>query len=372
MEEKANAWITVLFLCAIMLTFTIADFFTSDRLFSENENRILASRPVLTGKDVLSGKYMKDYEEYVTDQFVSRDTWILMKTRGDIGMHKKTINGVYLGKDKYLIEQHLPEDISEARVESRIELLAGLANRYDSKVMLIPTADNIITGKLPANAIYYNQRGLVERVKAAIGASRVIDTFSILLEHREEEIYYRTDHHWTTRGAYYGYRAWARSMKKVPYPYDTAKLEAVTETFLGTLHSRINLPLTGESILIFPETMERKVTVTYDFTVTTDSLYEEKHLDTKNKYGYFLDDNHGFVEIETPVTNGKSLFLIKDSFANCMVPLLSAHYEKIYIVDLRYYHGKLFDLIDQYQTEQGMDVLVLYNCIHFIENFQYY
>ena len=113
------------------------------------------------------------------------------------------------------------------------------------------------------------------------------------------------------------------------------------------------------------------MSVTYDFNRRTDSLYESGYLEEKNKYGYFLDDNHPFIEIETGYQNGRSLFLIKDSYANCMIPMLSLHYEKIYVVDLRYYNGRLVNLMDGYVTE-ATDVLVLYDCIHFIENFVYY
>ena len=85
-----------------------------------------------------------------------------------------------------------------------------------------------------------------------------------------------------------------------------------------------------------------------------------------------MDDNHAFVEIDTSYRNGKTLFVIKDSYANSLIPLLTPHYEKIYMVDLRYYNGRLYDFMEKYQPENGMDVLVLYNCIHFLEEFQYY
>ena len=113
------------------------------------------------------------------------------------------------------------------------------------------------------------------------------------------------------------------------------------------------------------------MTVTYDLKETTDSCYEESYLDTKNKYGFFLDDNHGFVEIDTGYYTGKTLFVIKDSYANCFLPLLFPHYEKVYVIDLRYFNGRLFRFMEKYEPENGMDVLLLYNCIHFLEEFSY-
>lgn len=378
MDEKWNARITVFFLCGILLVFTLADILNKDRLFSENENRVLASRPSFSKEAVLSGKYMKDYETYVSDQFVSRDTWIELKTRGDILMQKKDINGVYLGKDGYLIEQHLEGEFSQETADKKIELLKKLTDKYGADVMLVPTADNIITDKLPDNAPYYDQKQLLEKVRKAVGKEHVIDVFSQLEQHADEGLYYRTDHHWTAKGAYFGYRSWVwQTGRLAPYIYDPAKLITVTDSFLGTLHSKINLPMEPESIQRFTYTDKMPVSITYDFQKKADSYYEEKHLQTKNKYGYFLDDNHAIAQIDTGYHSGRELFLIKDSFANSMVPLLAPHYNRITVIDLRYYNGKLFDLIDRCREESGgqgreLDVLVLYNFIHFMNDFQYY
>ena len=149
-------------------------------------------------------------------------------------------------------------------------------------------------------------------------------------------------------------------------------MKTVSENFQGTLQSRINVDWTKDSIQYFPETEKKAVSVTYDFADTADSLYAPDYLDTKNQYGFFLNDNHAFIEIHTGYNPGKTLFVIKDSYANGLIPLLTAHYENIYVVDLRYFNGKLFQLMEQYEPEQGMDVLVLYDCIHFLEDFKYY
>ena len=256
--------------------------------------------------------------------------------------------------------------------DSRIVSLKKLVNRWDAKVMLVPTADNILTDKLPAFAPYYDETGLLVKVKESVGEEHYIDVYSALQEHAGEPIYYRTDHHWTTLGAYYGFLAWADSMGKFPYPYNTAGMKTVSEDFQGTLQSRINVAWTKDKIQYFPETEKKPVTVTYDFADTADSLYAPEYLETKNQYGFFLNDNHAFIEIHTGYNAGKTLFVIKDSYANSMIPLLTAHYETIYVVDLRYFNGKLFQLMEQYEPEQGMDVLVLYDCIHFLEDFKFY
>lgn len=371
MEEKKNALFTTAVIAAIIGIFTIADLCRGDRLYSETENRLLAARPAVSRENVFSGKYAEDYESYVTDQFVSRDKWIGIKTGLDILLQKKEINGVYLGADDYLIEQHLPEDYSEILEAKKTELLQELVAEWDAAVMLVPTADNILTDKMPANAPCYDQAAFLERVAAQVGDTHYVDVYGSLKAHAEEDIYYRTDHHWTSLGAYYGYLAWAEYRGETPYAYRTNAMTVVSEDFLGTLHSKTNLDREGDVIRYFRGTEKRPVTVTYDFERVTDTFYEKSYLDTKNQYGFFLDDNHAFIQIDTSYRNGKTLFVIKDSYANSMVPLLTPHYERIYVVDLRYYNGRLSALMKQMEPEGGMDVLVLYNCIHFLEDFTY-
>ncbi len=371
--DKRNAWKTVVFFSVIMLAFLIGDLLQKDVFFSESENRILASKPKLSREAVLSGEYMEKYEEYTNDQFVSRDTWIQLKTRMDILLRKKEINGVYLAKDDYLIEQHLPEDYPQETIEKRLTKLQELVVAYpQARVMLVPTADNILSDKLPAFAPVFDQRVFLQQVKERVGEERVIDLFPTLEAHDKEDIYYRTDHHWTTLGAYYGYEEFAKEYKLLPRWYLKGEMQAVTKEFQGTLQSKINLPTEDDTIYMFPRTLETEYRITYDLTESAEDFYEESFLEGKNKYGYFLDDNHAFVEIERDSFSEKTLFIIKDSYANSMIPLLAHHYEKIYVLDLRYFNGKLLDFMQEYDKNGDMDVLVIYNCIHFIEDFQYY
>ena len=367
MDDKRNSLLTIGLVCAVLLVLGVADLWNSDRVYSEAENRVLASRPAFSWESLFTGEYGDAYEKYMSDQFVGRDKWVGLKTRADIRFRKKEINGVYLGADHYLIGVNDPGEYTEQMENSRVASLTKLVNHWDAKVMLVPTADNILTDKLPAFAPYYDEERLLTKVRNSIGEEHYIDVYHALQEHAQEPIYYRTDHHWTSLGAYYGFLAWADSVGRFPYPYDVNGMKTVSENFQGTLQSRINVDWTKDSIQYFPETEKKAVSVTYDFADTADSLYAPDYLDTKNQYGFFLNDNHAFIEIHTGYNPGKTLFVIKDSYANSLIPLLTAHYENIYVVDLRYFNGKLFQLMEQYEPEQGMDVLVLYDCIHFLE-----
>lgn len=372
MSERQNAILTIIILCSVVIFFALADVFEEDRFFSETENRVLAKKPKVTQESLLDGSYTKNYEKYVSDQFVSRDTWIAMKTKMDLLMQKKELNGIYIGKDGYLMEKHDPEDYTEEQVDDKLKLLKKLKDNWNIRVMLVPTADYILTDKLPKFAPHYDENILLEQVKELVGEYRYIDVSSALKEHADQPIYYKTDHHWTSLGAFYAYQEWADTVHVYPLIRNQNSLKTVTNEFLGTLHSRVNLPMEPDVIQYFPQTAEKPIEVIFDFTRVATSMYEPKHLETKNKYGYFLDDNHAFIEIHTSEKNGRKLFVIKDSYANSMIPLLTNHYEYIYVMDPRYYNGKLFPLMEQYGDRNELEVLVLYNCIHFLEDFKYY
>ncbi len=375
MSRKTNSILNIVLIAGIIIALMIFSFIKKDRLFSEQENRLLTQKPKLTLSTLFSGEFSKSYEDYVTDQFVGRDEFLTGKTYGDILLGKKDIKGVYLGKGGYLLEKHLPDSITAEEEEKRIVLLEKLAayckdreGKGTFRVMLVPTADNILSDKLPAYAPVYDQSVFLKQVKERIPVGTYVDAEGVMKVHKEEYIYYRTDHHWTTLGAYYAYVDWAEGMGFVPYAQEDFTIRQVTDSFLGTLHSKLNIRVKEDEIRVYEPKKDMEYQVYYDLSETAvDSLYEEKYLEGKNKYGMFLDDNHGIIEIDTNVKNGKTLLVIKDSYANCFIPFASMHYEKLFIVDLRYYNRKLYDMI-----EKDMDVLVLYNVYHFIEEFQYY
>ena len=404
--KKVSAVITVLLLGGLILGLSVADFLTKDRIYSEYENRMLAQKPTLSVEALFSGSFSEDYEAYITDQFTGRDNWIFIKTMTDVVLGKKEVNGVYLAKDGSLIQKHAPEDIDEEEAAKKLVLLKELFDWQENRessgsfyVMTVPTADNILAEKLPDYAPVYSQSDFISQVKEAVGEAHVIDVQEILNAHREEKIYYGTDHHWTTLGAYYGYREWAEVLGVEPVAYEA---ETISTNFLGTMYSQARVPVEPDTIEAYvPQVLredadivgsigdsaaadttgmqygESGMQVYYDLSEEyRDTLYEPKYLDTKNQYGYFLDDNHPFIQINTGTTSeeaqGKTLFILKDSYANCFVPFLTEHYETIYVMDLRYYYGKLFPFMEEYDTEGNMDILVLYNVIHFIEEFQYY
>ena len=382
--ERLRTWAVLTVFPAALLWISVADMMRPAKLYSSYENRKLQQKPELSVQAVRTGSYMKEYEEYVSDQILGRNSYIAVKSATDKALGKKEINGVYLATDGTLIEKHTKE-FSAQNIEKTLEGLQKLERLLQGKsrsfqVLLAPTADNVYSEKLPAYAEVFPEEALWRQFRDACGKNTVFpDVFSPLRSHAEEYIYYGTDHHWTTLGSYYAYQTWATENNVTAVSYNTDK---VSETFHGTLHSKTNLSGLPFDI-IEAYAYEGMREVYYDLSETPEySLYAEKYLSGKNQYGYFLDDNHMLIEIRNTSykkestdrerkNKGTSLFIIKDSFANCMVPYLSEHYETIYILDLRYYKGKLTQLLDRYVTKDT-DVLILYNMSHFVTEFRFW
>ena len=89
MDDKRNSLLTIGLVCAVLLVLGVADLWNSDRVYSEAENRVLASRPVFSWESLFTGEYGDAYEEYMSDQFVGRDKWVGLKTRADIPFPEK-------------------------------------------------------------------------------------------------------------------------------------------------------------------------------------------------------------------------------------------------------------------------------------------
>ncbi len=193
----------------------------------------------------------------------------------------------------------------------------------------------------------------------------------ILEKHKEEYIYYRNDHHWTTLGAWYGYQAYLqvcdndneKEKEKLAQKKKQA-LKSVSNNFLGTTYSKINMYSKKDEIFVYEP--EGTFSVVYNQgEKTEDSFYQWKYLEEEDQYSVFSGGNQGILEITGGKKNGKVLMLIKDSFANCMIPFFMEDYEKVIVVDMRQINAGLSMVMRMYQPS---DVIVLYNIVQFMQD----
>lgn len=340
-----------------------------DAEFSESENRYLTSKPSVSVEKILSGKLMEDTEKYIDDQFPQRTFWISFKSDFLRLIGSKEINGVYLAKEGYLIEKWLPDEFDEERLTENTEALNSFAQRHQEQkisVMLIPTAGMILNDKLPKNAPMFNQQIAFDFVRNRLDGISYIDLNSLFASHSEETLYYKTDHHWTTHGAFLAYSAWCETNGRSVIS-DDFEIETVTDNFQGSLHSKVlGNYCAVDKIDLYKRKDEVLYRVEYNFgKAQSNTVYAMERLSQKDKYQVFLNGNHPEITIRTSQTNGKHLLVVKDSFANAFVPFLLNDYETIHIIDPRYYNGS----IDDYMFDNRIDeCLFIYNIKNFCED----
>lgn len=333
-ERKKQILCCVLFALLLLCLWGTA-LVGGDRLYSPWEKRMLAQKPEFRMQDFLDGSYGSDYETWLTDQFPARDWWVSVKTRCEILLGKKEIKGIYLGKEGYLFSDH-EETASWDFLEQ--QMIEQYGPERVSRIH-VPAAGAVLTDALPAGLVFPSRKDAV---------------WENLYRHREEYIYYRTDHHWTMRGAYYAYEAWAKERGLVPAAMGELECETVKTDFLGTHYGKLHYAEKPDEIeLVAPDFAG---TVVYDLGESgLRGLYQWEFLDSEDAYRFFLDGNHPVVQIETG-REGGHLAVLKDSFANCLVPYLALHYEKITVIDPRYFRA---DAAKWLSGQEVMEVLIV-------------
>jgi hypothetical protein len=387
MKEKKEYLPAAMVFLAVIAVFTIVSLVKPQSDFSEAENRALQERPEFDVDDFLQGDYQEEYEEYLSDQMAGRELFVKVKTQLHIWMGKKDINGVYLGKDSYLIEKYAMSDFDEEQIDDNVwylsEYLREMQSRYTEayvQCLFVPSKDTVLASLLPEYAVPFDSSFVADEVKEALAfdadggeesGGNILDLTGALSGHSDEYIYYRTDHHWTTLGAYYAYCAYKEMRGEQPTPLEQYTIREVAQDFYGTTYDKIQKCETADTICKFELNGEdAAVQVSFDDgAMEWESCYDESFLSAKDKYSYFFGGNTAKIRITTGAGNGKCLLLLKDSYSNSFVEFLLPDYEYIYMIDLRYTQEDIYTLMDEIDAEHAIsDVLVMYNTEKFMQD----
>lgn len=353
----------------------VSVFIHEQRDYSELENRTLQQKPAFSYKKVLKGTYQKQYEAYLSDQFPGRDSWVDMAVSMEAVMGKKDINGVYLGRDGYLLEKSTAEETEKEQVEENINILSSFLNDMEKdygkehvSCLMVPSKDQAIPDRLPAFAQTEDRQWVVDTLKQKVTTpDHVFDLKQTMEAHQNEYIYYRTDHHWTTLGAFYAYQAWMQKMGAKAQPLEAYRRETVYRDFYGTTYNKVHVKVSADEVEVFHSKGEDSVQVNMDEgEKKAETLYfPEKAEEGFNRYDLFLSGNTFQIEITTGAHTGKTLLLVKDSFANCFVPFLTQDYDRIILIDYRYGKTAVGTLRSRYDVT---DVMVLFNVDKFMKH----
>ena len=334
--------------------------------FSELENRYLQNFPKFSFSALFSWSYMEDIETYVNDHFVGRNLFVKLKAGLEFLTGKDENNGVYVCDDEYLIEKIA--DFDKKTVDRNLKAIKTLdeLGRYDITVSVIPTSFEIMKDLLPKSAYKDTVPKLNKYIAESLSETDVknVDVTDVLSKYKDNYLYYRTDHHPTSNGAYVIYNGLAQALGYTPYTTEDFKIYDVTREFLGTTYSKALKNVTPDIITEYKplETPRFHVKFPYE-NKETESMYFPEHLAKKDKYSYFLDGNHALTVIKSPNKNGKNLAVLRDSYANTVIPMVANHFEEIHMIDLRYYN----DDIIAYLSENNIDeVLFMYSAQTFM------
>lgn len=340
------------------------------RTYSPVEKRELQTRPEISITKVLDGRFQKKYESYLRDQFPGRDHWVSFQTDMELFMGKNEIHNVYIGKNHYLLEHYTEKEFDPQQISKNLQALEKFVGKTkqnaDVHVMMVPTKSWVLREKLPAFAPHYKEQKFYDALQQKLEKEDVLISVEPVLDaHKEEEIYYRTDHHWTTLGAWYAYEQYTKAVGgDLQRAQGKKKFRCISKDFYGTTYAKINYARQADKIEIYEPA--DKLRVVYNMgEKKTKTLYDFSFLKTADQYSVFTGGNQAVLEITGGIKNGKTLLLIKDSFANSILPFLAEDYEKLVVVDFRQLNVSGDRLLEMFSPT---DILILYNSAQFAQD----
>lgn len=338
-----------------------------DRARSETENRTLQQLPAFSWKALVSGKFTGQVETYVADQFPGRDGWTGLRSRLERAVGKTEFNGVYLCGDTLIARVDAPEG---GLAEQNLSYVRKLAEKTDIPVYLglIPSAAELWSGRLPAGAESWDQAAFLQTAAEETGLP-MIDFRGVLEARADEPIFYRTDHHWTTLGAYCGYTAVLDALGRgdeapAADAFDHRVLPG-SDRFDGTLYSKSGIHwLKPDTIEFWVPEEGISVTSWRSGSPEAAALYETSFLGGKDKYSVFLGGNQPLCVLKNEnVPAGGKLLVVRDSYSDALAPFLAQNFSEVHLLDLRYYRAS----VAQYAADNGIDTIaVVYSVPNFI------
>ena len=330
--------------------------------FSEEENRALQT---IKAEQIFTGDIFSLLNSFCSDQFPQRKAFLLLSSLTNQALDMTEINGTIIANDGYLISRHDYTDLTvlERNISSVKSFLEDISSKQiQAKFMIAPRTVDVMASKLPSQFPKSYGSYEYEIIKQNIKETELISPLDYLKRCAEngEYVYYRTDHHWTTDGAYRAYEMLAENSGISAYQKEYFDIQCVSKNFYGTSYSKALLQdANPDEIYLYRYDSDENISVIYqNRSLSKSSFYDLSVIskDQKDKYKVFLSGNTDLLLIRNENIELPRLLLIKDSFANSIIPFLSLHYD-IDVIDLRYYKSSVSDYI----SENNFDaVLLLY------------
>lgn len=367
----APAFLFAGFIALMALWFIVAP----KQSYSASEKRVLAEFPDTTPETVLSGQFGKDFETYFADHFPARNLWVGVNAYTNLAEGNNGAGGVYNCRDGYLINKPVS---TENQIDNNLEMLVDFKSEIGGvpmTAMFVPSTGYIVSDKLPLVHDRYNDDLYFDKISQTLedgGISFVDlrDSFKRAYQYGGTQLYYKTDHHWTTQGAYIAYREYCKRFDLLTAPQEAFTVDKYPG-FYGTTYSKSGFWFTpSDSIEVWsnPDNTDGRIGVTIsdgDQTVkAAGSPFFYEHLLEDDKYPIFIDGNHAKTVITNQSKSG-TIIVIKDSFSHCFAPFLMETYGKVILLDMRYFNQDVTQIVKE---ENPSQVLVLYGIDNFAED----
>lgn len=333
MKDKLLKILFFVFIASVL----VANVISEDRSFSQNENRVLEELPKFSFFSLKSGDFTKKFEAYCKDQFIIKDALVGARSKLDYTLGKREFNNVYIGTDKNYYEKYIYD---EKKVDKFIKYVNDIDVK-DKYIAICPDKGEVYRERLPNGAAFSDERLVLDRYKNEIGAT-YIDLYKIMMDHKDEYIFYKSDHHWR-EGAYHAYKELASAMGLE----EMKDIEKVTcDNFRGSLDSKSSYynSAVDEILFYLPKNYDEIKVKGDDKEI---KVLDKDEFKNKDKYKALFSGNYGLVEIEGNPDSDKTLLIVKDSFANAVASLLTNEYKTIYMVDKRFFNQKINDFIKE-------------------------
>ncbi|MDY4278193.1 MAG: DHHW family protein [Faecalicoccus sp.] len=357
MTKLSKKMSPILAVCVVIVC--VLNLLWPDAKTSSMENRSLQQFPAISLSSINDGQFFKDVNNWYSDQFVGRDQWIQLKYLISKMTGVKKIDDVYLGKGA-LIED--TSAVNEEQKERNIQAINQFCTKSGkaSYFLLAPNAVSVQSDKLPSFATPLDQNAQIDDYLSKLDASiQKVDVRDSFKEHKNEYLYYKTDHHWTSLGSYYAYQALSSSMDLGQTEISDYHVYPVSTDFKGTLSGKVGSAFMEDQIDIYvPKENSEYIMTDETSRDSSRSIYSMDALHTKDQYTVFLSGNTGRISLEMDNDSDRHLLLIKDSYANSMIQFLIPHFRTIDIIDPRYYFEDVSKLLD---SQLITDILFLYN-----------
>lgn len=355
--NKLKKWLSPVMFCLFLFSFAVLLILSPGKEYSEKEKRYLETAPAVSWETIMDGSFQDQLEKWVADQFPGRDLWVGIHAYANLLVGKNAQQEIYFAGDGYLISAPATDDL--ATFETALSRFDSFAEKtgLPATFIMVPSTGWIKDDLLPVGHKAYPDDQMFRRATELAEYLSVVDLRDMLkTADLQAPVAYRTDHHLTSFGNYTLYRGWRDALGRTALSQESYEIEVV-EGFRGTTWSGSGYWLTAaDRIELWDSGADVTVTITDggEENVVSEGLFFRSHLDELDKYPVFLDGNHALTTIQNPNAQEGTLLVIKDSYAHGFATFLADHYQTIYLLDLRYYRGK----ISEFAAENGVDELL--------------